>query len=149
MFCEKKDVSGIKTALHAEGCPKGENKFDDLNKLIKLDPIQNRIAVRNGAEKNSSVDFLILLSANKVVLVEAKYNARSCSSIKREEIEGKVRSSKAIITLDFGYFFHPSVYMLFTKSVIVPSRRNELKKKFRNSPRYEFLNTEEFKALFA
>ena len=94
------DIQGMHTLLQQEGCHNGENKFTDEPKAIYLDAIQTRIAKRNKANTNSSMDFVLCVVNHKAILVDAKFNAKHVDNLKKHDIDQKIAASRAILCFD-------------------------------------------------
>lgn len=141
------DIQGMHTLLQQEGCPNGENKFTDEPKAIYLDAIQTRLAKRNKADTNSSMDFIVCVVNHKAILVDAKFNSKSVDNLKRHDIDQKIAASRVILCFD-NYSLINKFYILFKNSVLNESQKNKLKRQFLQSPNYSFMTATEFYDLF-
>ena len=141
------DIEGMYTLLQQEGCPNGENKFTDEPKAIYLDAIQTRIAKRNKANTNSSMDFVLCVVNHKAILVDAKFNAKHVDNLKKHDIDQKIAASRAILCFD-NYSLINKFYILFKNSILNESQKNKLKRQFLQSPNYSFVTAIELYDLF-
>lgn len=110
----------IKKIIKKEG-GKGHLFKDDI--VLDLDKIEKNLAKRGKRDKNMTMDVYFGISNNnrnkKIVLIDFKFNVKNPGNLGREELEGKVKSSKAIIGSEMSicneYFF------IFNSNVIQQS----------------------------
>lgn len=140
------DVTSIKSLFQREGCLDSENLFDDQDQCIALDDIQTRLASTHKTNKKASADLLVVADGKKIILADAKFKVSKTSNLSFKEAESKDRGSKGIISTQLSYY--AKFLLVFKKSILTPSAKNQLKRKFNESPKYDFLTATEFYHLF-
>lgn len=141
------DIVGIHSFLRKEGCKESENLFTDEEKAVSLDTIQIHRASISGASVESSMDMLLCVYRNKIFLAEAKFRVENVRNLSKHEIDDKIKGTKDIVE-DEIFQIMPIFYVLFSSTTLTQTRKNELKKKFLSSPRYQFKTAIEFYNLF-
>lgn len=141
------DIIGLHSALKQEGCRESENSFTDEQKVVALDNIQMRLAHNNKTDSKKSMDILICVSSKKILLADAKFRVGNVQHISKREIDDKITESRNLVE-DENYQILPTYYLLFSSAILTPARKNELKKIFLSSPKYQFQTAVEFHNLF-
>lgn len=140
------DITSIRSLFRKEGCPDSENLFDNQDKCIALDDIQTRLASAHKTNKKASADLLVVADGKKMILADAKFKVSKTNNLTLKEAESKVRGSKSIISTQLPYY--GKFLLVFKESVLTPSAKHRLIRKFNESPRYDFLTATEFYHLF-
>lgn len=141
------DIIGLHSALKQEGCRESENSFTDEQKVVTLDNIQMRLAHSNRTSPRHSMDMLICIAPQKILLTDAKFGVKNVRNVSRSEIEDKITESRNLVE-DENYHIIQTYYLLFSSAILTPARKNELKKIFLSSPKYQFQTAIEFHNLF-
>ncbi len=142
-----KDLVGLRSLLHKEGCPKAENHFSDEDKAVELDEVQRRISQKRHTSKMSSTDIMLHVNRDKLLLCDAKFNLKNIDNLDRKEIDKKITDSKAIIISDYSYVRY--IYLLVPKKLTDPLHLSLLKRKVSLNPNWKIIDAEQFRSLFA
>ena len=142
------DIVGLHTLLQREGCVKSENLFTDEQKVVALDNIQKRIAQINQTNRKHSMDILLCVAPKKMILADAKFNAKSINNIKKADIDDKMRESRDMLSFDNYTLDYNKCYILFNNIILQPSQKNKLTRLFGERPKYQFKTAVEFYNLF-
>lgn len=140
------DLVGLRTLLEKEGCPRSENLFTDEYKAVELDEVQRRISQKRHSSKLSSMDMLLHVNRNKLLLGDAKFRLTKLQNLDRNEISKKWQDSKAIVSSD--YSFVPQIYILLRKELTRPAKLSLLKRMVSQNPNWRLVDAEQFWGLF-
>lgn len=141
------DIVGIHSLLKQEGCKDSENLFTDEEKAVALDTVQIHRASANGTNAESSMDMLLCIYRNKILIAEAKFRVDNVRNLSKSDIDSKIFGSRDLVE-DENYHIIPFYYLLFSSETLTQAHRNELKKIFLSSPKYQFQTAIEFYNLF-
>lgn len=114
-------------------------------KAIDLDAVET--VLNKGINKGRTVDFVTGLSDNTLLLVEAKFNAKTALNIRATEIRSKIAHSKDILRQDYDGQIATSVFVLFEDGVYARAK-NQLKRQFGGNPNIHAISTTELYNLF-
>lgn len=110
-------------------------------KAIDLDAVE--IELNKGIKgRDCTVDFVTGLSDKTLLLVEAKFNAKTALNIRATEIRSKIAHSKDILRQEYDGQIATSVFVLFEDSVCERAK-NQLKRQFGGNPNIHAISTAE------
>ncbi|WP_028897174.1 hypothetical protein [Prevotella sp. HUN102] len=144
---QETDIIPVSDGFRKEGCPIFENRFLPEDLCIDLDAIQKRAAQRNHTAPRASADFLFCVDKCRVLFADAKFKCEKVKNIDKKEIADKKNESRSLIN-DDEYYVLNDFYLLFKKSVLNNQAKGYLKRMFKGSPKFHFLNGMEFSELF-
>lgn len=144
----EKYIMGIHAFLKKEGCVDGENLFSDTQEIIALDNIQTYLSQKNKTSERHSMDMLLCVAPQKMLLADAKFRVKKAENVKKKEIDDKIRESRDILSYDEYSLDSHKVFIIFKRVILPASQKNRINRKFGNNPKYQFVTAEEFFELF-
>lgn len=117
-------------------------------KAIDLDAVEIELNKGiKGINKGRTVDFVTGLSDNTLLLVEAKFRAKTALNIRATDIRSKITHSIDILRQDYDGQIATSVFVLFEDGVYARAK-NQLKRQFGGNPNIHAISTAELYNLF-
>jgi hypothetical protein len=128
-------VQRLKDILKVEDC-KAKHPFK-REVALNVDAVE--IIRSKGRDRSQTVDFVVGMDRNVLLLVEAKFNVKDVENIKAKEVYGKIKHSKELLSA-FENFSHlrfqidDSTVILLSQTKQFQQQKNKLKRKFNNDP---------------
>lgn len=118
-------------------------------KAIDLDAVEIELnkGIKGIKGRDCTVDFVIGLSDKTLLLVEAKFNAKTALNIRATDIRSKITHSIDILRQDYDGQIATSVFVLFEDGVYARAK-NQLKRQFGGNPNIHAISTAELYNLF-